>query len=226
MKAQAIQATTADGLTLRGEIVRGSTTWVAFVHDVGEDIDVWRGLRRSLGARQWTIVAFDLRGHGGSDGERWMPDRAELDVDLAITLARRAGAEHVAVVASGRSGITTLHAIQRALSNEAFELPDSLVLLSPGPLEGLDPANLRGNGVAKLILYGALDPQAADVEAIQRASIGWTVATSFPTQARASDLLDEWPAHIHDKTRSFISEQRTLRGVGLQRAAARVRSPR
>ena len=69
MKVEAVQATTADGLTLRGELVRGSDVWICLVHDTGEDIDAWQSLRPGLVRKGWSVLALDLRGHGGSDGE-------------------------------------------------------------------------------------------------------------------------------------------------------------
>jgi pimeloyl-ACP methyl ester carboxylesterase len=225
MTVEPVQATTADGLTLRGELVRGEETWVVLVHDVGGDIDVWKPLRPGLHRRGWTALALDLRGHGGSDGE-WNDDRGELDVDLAVTLARRLGARHVAVVAAGRAGVFTLRAVERALPQEEFELPDSLVLISPGPLDGADPMTLRGGGLPKLFVYGAQDAHAGDVLALSRASIGWTVNVTFATAARGSDLLGEWSANVLDKIKTFVTEQSALGGLGRGRAERRsARSP-
>jgi pimeloyl-ACP methyl ester carboxylesterase len=220
VKVEALQATTADGITLRGEIVRGDDTWVVLVHDVGEDIDAWRPLRPGLARRGWTVLALDLRGHGGSDGE-WAPERGDLDVDLGVTLARRLGARHVALVAAGCAGMLALRAVERAWPEESFELPDSLVLVSPGPLGELDPMALRGHGLSRLFLYGAQDPGAADVVRLQQASIGWNVSVTFATDARSGALVAEWPAHVLDKILSFLTEQRTLRGPGLVRAERR-----
>ena len=220
MKVEAIQGTTADGLTLRGEVVRGDDTWVVLVHDAGEDIDAWKQLRPGLARRGWTVLALDLRGHGGSDGE-WTGEQGELDVDLGVTLARRHGAKHVAVVTAGASGLRALRAVERALPEEGFDLPDSLILVSPGPLEGTDPMTLRGGGISKLFFYGAKDPHAADVVALQRASIGWNVAVSFATEARGTALAAEWTANVLDKMGSFLKEQAVLRGPGRARAERR-----
>jgi pimeloyl-ACP methyl ester carboxylesterase len=219
--ARATHATTADGVTLRGEVVPGDSTWLVLVHDVGEDIDVWHTLRAGLAPRGWTILALDLRGHGGSEGE-WLPDRAELDVDLGIVLARRNGATHVAVVAAGRSAITALRAVERALPEPAFDLPDSLVLLSPGPLDGADPRTLRGEGIAKLFVVGGRDEAADDVTRLREASIGWTIGVTVGTAERGAALASgDTAAAVIDKIGGFLNEQRTLTGLGARRAADR-----
>jgi pimeloyl-ACP methyl ester carboxylesterase len=220
MKVEAVQATTADGITLRGELVRGSDVWICLVHDAGEDIDAWRPLRPGLARRGWSVLALDLRGHGGSDGE-WTGERAELDVDLAVTLARRLGARHVCVVAAGSAGVAALRAVERALPQVTFELPDSLVLISPGPLEGADPLTLRGQGLPKLFVHGAKDPLAGDSEALRKASIGWTVGVTFGTAARGTELVAEWAPNVLDKIVGLLKEQSVLRGLGQARAELR-----
>jgi pimeloyl-ACP methyl ester carboxylesterase len=220
MKIEPVHATTADGVTLRGELVRGGDVWICLVHDVGEDIDAWRPVRSGLARRGWSVLALDLRGHGGSDGEP-AGTVTELDVDLVVTLARRLGARHVGLVAAGRGGIAALQAIERGLAEERLELPDSLVLISPGPLDGVDPMSLRGQGLPKLLLFGARDPLAADVQALQRASIGWTVAVSFGTESRGTGLAAEWPRNVVDKLGTFLGEQAATKGVGERRFLAR-----
>ncbi len=216
MPIEALEATTADGLTLRGELVRGGEIWTVLVHDAGSDIDEWASVRPLLSARGWTVLALDLRGHGGSDGD-WDPARAPLDVDLGVTLARRLGARHVSVLAGGAGGVYALRAVERALAEESAELPDSLVLLSPGPLEGADPLRLRGAGLPKLVFSGAGDPYRGDAEALRRASIGWTLGVSVATDARGAALATEWSAVVVDKMRTFLAEQAAQRGMGERR---------
>jgi len=220
MNVEAIHATTADGLTLRGEIVQGNELWVVFVHDAGEDIDAWRPLRPLCVARGWTVLALDLRGHGGSEGE-WDPGAAAFDIDLAVTLSRRLGARHVSIIAAGLGGIVTLRAVQRALADPLLELPDSLVLLSPCPLDENDPMDLRGDGLPKLVFIGSKDPLRGDAETLTRASIGWTLSVSVASEAHGTNLLREWTAIVADKINSFLAEQASFQGLGLARWQAR-----
>lgn len=225
MKVEAVTATTADGVTLRGEVVRGGPTWAVLVHDVGEDIDVWKRLRAGLTARGWGALALDLRGHGGSDGsEEWVSGGAGPDVDLGVALARRFGAQHVAVIAIGRSAVVALAAAERALADERLDLADSLVLVSPGPLEAADPEAFRAAGLPKLYLYGAKDPAAADAHELWRASIGWTIEATFATEAHGTALLEEWPAQVLDKAAGFVHDQAARGGLGRARFERRLES--
>ncbi len=150
MKAEAVQATTADGVTLRGELVRGGDVWICLVHDVGEDIDAWRPLRPGLARKGWSVLALDLRGHGGSDGE-WTDEsgrarrRPRGDARAA---ARRAPRLRRRGRPRRRDGAP---AVERALPEPPFALPDSLVLVSAGPLGGIDPDGAARSGPAEAL---------------------------------------------------------------------------
>lgn len=222
MRVEAIEATTADGIRLRGELVRGDSTWCVLVHDEGEDIDAWRPLRRGLARLGWTVLAMDLRGHGGSDG-MWNRARGALDVDLPVTLAWRSGASHVCLFGAGLGGLLALEATERALAEPSFALADSLVLVSPGPLGDADPMTLRGQGLAKLVIVGARDPGRADAESLVGASIGWTLGVTFGTELRGAALVEAFAENILDKVGSFLREQVALRGPGASRVQGAAR---
>jgi pimeloyl-ACP methyl ester carboxylesterase len=194
-----------------------TATWLVCVHDVDGDIDVWRPLIAELGTTGWNVVALDLRGHGGSDGVAEALNYA-LDVDLGVTLARRREAEHIAVVAAGIGALAALESVARAVDETSFALPDSLILLSPGPLQDSNLARLRGEGLAKMIISGSRGTQAKDARSITRASIGWTISVTLPTKRRSTDLLiGQDAAHIADKIGTFVREQAALGGPGLKR---------
>lgn len=223
MRVEAVEARTPDDVALRGELVAGDDTWVVLVHDVGGDIDAWKPVRPALVRAGWTCLSFDLRGHGGSEGE-WSRERAELDVHVPIVLARSHGARHVALVAAGHGALLALRAVEHALPDERLELADSLVLVSPGPLEGWKPASLRAQGLPKLVFFGAQDPFAADAQAIVDASIGWTLKVTVASEAHGTALLEDWEAVVADKTVSFLREQCAVRGPGQARHERRTQS--
>jgi len=220
MAPEPVEATTADGTVVRGELTAGpATTWVVLVHAEGSDIDEWRPLTEALAPEGWNLLALDLPGHGGSEGE-WGPAAGPELVQLGVELARSRGAMHVAVVAPGAGAMWALEAVARATDDPGLPLADSLVLLSPGPVGDADPGRIRGDGLAKTIISGAFAPGLEDAVTLLRASIGWTVAVRFPTDACGAAMLEgPHAANVADKIAHFIREQAALTGPGRQRAA-------
>ena len=214
-----VEALAPGETVIRGELQAGdSTTWVVLVHAEGGDIDEWRPLATALAPEGWNLLALDLPGHGGSDGE-WDPADGPAQVQVGVDLARRRGAGHVAVVAAGVGAMWALEAVARAIDDAALSLADSLVLISPGPVEGADPARIRGDGLAKIIISGAFAAGLDDAVTLLRTSIGWTVAVRFPTDARGIGLLEGRHAvNVADKIASFVREQAAQTGPGQLRA--------
>lgn len=210
----------AGDTVVRGELVPGDTaTWVVLIHEVGGDIDDWDPLMASLQPEGWNLLAFDLPGHGGSEGE-WDPATGPEQVQVAIDFARRNGAGHVAVVASGAGAMWALESVARALADPDVALADSLVLISPGPIGEADPSSIRGDGLAKMIISGAFGPGLEDAFTLLQSSIGWSVAVRFPAGEVGTALVNG-PHHVNvaDKIASFVREQAALTGPGQLRAA-------
>ena len=215
-----VEALAPDKTVVRGELEGGdSTTWVVLVHEEGADIDEWRPLTEALAPEGWNLLALDLPGHGGSEGE-WDPADGPAQVQLGVDLARRRGAGHVAVVAAGAGAMWALEATARALDDPTAALADSLVLVSPGPVGEADPDRIRGDGLAKIIISGAFAPGLDDAVTLLRASIGWTVAVRFPTDARGAELVaGPHAVNVADKIASFVREQAAQIGPGELRAS-------
>jgi pimeloyl-ACP methyl ester carboxylesterase len=102
-----IEIETEDGVTLRGEARPGGALWAVLAHAQGGDLDEWRDLPELLAGIGIGVIALDLRGHGGSDGE---PSRenALRDVEAGIRAAREGGAAIVAVVAADETATVAL----------------------------------------------------------------------------------------------------------------------
>jgi pimeloyl-ACP methyl ester carboxylesterase len=216
---EAVEATAADGTVVRGEMTAGpAATWVVLVHADGGDIDDWRPLATALGREGWNLLALDLPGHGGSEGT-WDAATGPDQVQLGVDFARSRGAMHVAVVAPCAGAMWALEAVARAIDDPGVALADSLVLLSPGPVGDADPDRIRGDGLAKAIISGAFAPGLEDAVTLLRASIGWTVAVRFPTDARGAAMLaGPLAVNVADKIAHFIREQAVLTGPGQHRA--------
>lgn len=233
MTPQPVEMLARDGCALRGQIWPGGSEWSVLLHDVGpeEDLDRWRPLIPGLLAEGLTVLAVDLRGHGVSEGV-WGDDTAVGDTVAALRFARESGARFVAAIAAGLSGIPVL----RAVEQEAVE---GVVVLSAMPprrrhsspatsstrrsdsAEGGEGERLpRGAGIPKLFIVGAHDLLAREAsERLRRASIGWALEVTFPTDQHGTGLLHgAWLGHAGEQIRGFVREQRFLArsSVGLK----------
>lgn len=216
--AEAVAITAADGVSLRGLRWPGADAWAVLLHDhgEGEDLDRWAPLAPALAARGWTVLAVDLRGHGGSDGV-WDSARAESDLAVLVEFAHSGGAVFVAVVSAGEVAML-------ALRTAAATRPDALILLSP-PLAPEQPlTDLRGAGEAKLILIGGGDAAIrAGAERLLAAAIGWVLLVNLPATAQGTALLrSDVATHLREQIVGFLNERRFLAGAATRQPSASV----
>ena len=149
MSAVPVEFVTDDAVTLRGECRGGDGGWVVLVHDLGSDLDCWNPFPQ-LWTWPLSILAFDLRGHGGSDGIS-SPSSVQRDVVAATRFACAHGSAFVCVVAVGNSAVN-------ALDVPDHDLADAYVLVSPNPDGvGTDLTRLRAPRAAKMVIVGSLD---------------------------------------------------------------------
>ncbi len=204
-----VELTAGDGLVLRGERWGAGRDWLVLLHDAGRDLDCWRPLLPLVAGRvEWSALALDARGHGGSD-DPWDARASVLDFEAGITHARACGAHAVCAVGAGTGAIAALIACGRN------DPPDALALFSPGPLEGFELSELRGQGISKLFFAGALDKEAAAVTTVLRdRSIGQALVVNFPTSEQGTDLLDGlWAGQALEHLAAFFDEQRAFVGA-------------
>jgi pimeloyl-ACP methyl ester carboxylesterase len=190
---------TSRGITLRGQRWPGDAVTVLLLHEPGEehDLDRWRPLIPYLLGNGATVLAFDLRGHGASDGD-WDPHCAVEDVAAVVAEARVQAS--VVVCAAGESAIAALRAAELAPI-------DGLILLSPAPVYGQPP---RGSGVPKLLIAGAHDASRRDTVAhLRAASIGPVLSVLVPTSAQGTDLIaGDIAATCREHILTFLNERR------------------
>lgn len=194
---QAIEITTRDGVVLRGEVAMRASDWIALVHAPGDDLDAWKPLSRQLEDHDLTVLAVDLRGHGGSDGTE---DSAALMTDLEAMLeyARSHMALRVFVAAAGASS-------QPALALAERTPLDGLVLIAPTEVGGV-----TGNvTVPRLTLHDPTEPdQAKSAERLAEAP-GWSLVISLPEAASARETVQgEWGENVTGYVVAFLREVR------------------
>jgi len=169
--------TTADGLTLTGYLTALPSTpagapGVVLVHQFMLDSLQWGDLPEALAEEGWRVLAFDLRGHGGSDpyGGGALtnlftdPDGAPRDVDAALAwIAGPGGADpaRIAVVGTSIGANLTVAAAIRGLAHTYVAFSSRIP-----PTEAL-AGGLPATGMTSVFyLAGALDTggQAADAQ--------------------------------------------------------------
>ncbi|MGD9712805.1 MAG: alpha/beta hydrolase [Thermomicrobiales bacterium] len=164
----------AESSTIRGLRWPGSRTPVLLIHEPARDCDLdsWGPLPEILQRAGHSVVAFDLPGHGLSEGNATKDAAAEA-IDRAWRVTGAQEERPIAVVAAGP-----------ACSLVPLAEMSALVLLSPVDESHAD------TGDPKLVLVGALDPVArAAADRFLRASRGWTLVSSFATVDQGTSLL-------------------------------------
>ena len=150
----------SDGLTLRGWLFHGSSDRaVILVHGRGSNRSEWRGRSERIAdfllADGYSVMLFDLRGHGESEGDRFSLGYYERDdVAAAVALLRGRGftEAHIALVgismgAASALGVLTLDpglgpiVVDSSFADAAVLLAEDLpretglpALLAPGVL--------------------------------------------------------------------------------------------
>src|SRR2546421_8808100 len=94
--AEPLEVVTADGVRLRGHSLGAGHDALVFCHGFGGSATKPRLVAtQRLLAERFTVFAFDLRGHGWSEGTCTFGADEQLDVDAAVRMARDLGFERV-----------------------------------------------------------------------------------------------------------------------------------
>lgn len=199
---EAVEIKTCDDVTLRGEVALRTSDWILLVHGPGEDIDAWRPLSSALEEYSLTVLAVDLRGHGGSDGKALLSAAAN-DIDAMIAYALSHGALRTFLAAAGASAASA----QEAAERQAIQ---ALVLAAP-----VGPQRVYPTPVPRLVLYDSEDPEQEAAAAQLWDAPGWSLSVSLPDAGAGLDLLKgEWRDNVIGYVASF------LRDIRLHRAFA------
>ena len=123
--------TSADGVALRWYRweVPAARGGVLLVHGFGDHAGRYQDVTRVLNARRYSVLAYDARGHGESEGRRGHADRFELflaDLDTAWTEARRSLRRPLFVYGHSFGGLTVMRWLQTR-----GERPAGVVLSAP-----------------------------------------------------------------------------------------------
>ena len=177
-----VEITAADGVTLRGEVHRGSPYWAILVHDRGADLESLRPLasraraRGVLGARDRPPGPRPL---GRGLGRRGLG-------------ARRGGRDLVGAPRRCRTGLCRSRRRKRLCPLRAAGpgLVAAAVLLGPRPTPGCTTELIRRWCGPRLFVVGSNDVEGeAGARRIFDACVGPRLFVQLPTDARVHDLL-------------------------------------
>ena len=189
---------------LRGLLLGSDEHCAILVHGEGQDLDAWVSLTGWLGDHGLCVLAFDLPGHGASDGD-WEPALATASVLAAVDFARSQGSLEQHLIGAEAGALAVL----AAAAMEGYE-PASVVALSPTIDERVASLTaIREARAPKLILVGSLDGAGLeDAEAVYRGAIGHCELTRFPVVARGTGLLTgEWGLHVCERVLAHITRK-------------------
>lgn len=173
----------ADDLLLRGQEWSHDGPAVVFVHDLGDDLDVWATVAARLAGVGFRVISMDLPGHGLSDGE---PDVEALPGQIVAMLGEvRASFGPVALVAYG----AVAEVLLRLGSADGAPVQ---VLVSPSPLDPLGINWARTAPAMRLIISGTLNDVAHSyVAAIYPKIRGQRLMVTGASTATGPYLLSE-----------------------------------
>lgn len=192
-----------DGILLRGEVVDGGGPTIILVHELGRDVDCWGASPEWLAQGGFRVVAFDLRGHGASDGEV-ADGRVTTDVGAAMAAVRRPG-DTIVVVGAGDAAAGTTDAAVR-------DGADGLVLVSPDYGPGEVPLPERVVLPCLALIDSGTEARLAQVRAVQAALLGWrTIVHAGTADAGSTMFTGTWAAHAHEHVRAFAKQARRSR---------------
>ena len=189
------RVTTDDGVELVGDLLAGSSTWVLFAHQNGQDRGAWGDYPAIFNQAGFTTLTWDFRGFGDSGPG----NVADIVTDWLriLSFARSNGAETVLGVAASMGGTSGMVAATQLVELEVAQGVrglDALALISaPAVFFGIDAlAAAPDVDIPALFIAGSEDGDAAsDASAMLSAKAGDPLASGieiFETPLHGNDL--------------------------------------
>jgi pimeloyl-ACP methyl ester carboxylesterase len=188
---QAVEISTRGGVLLRGELQEGGPAWVVLVHDMGQDLDFWRPLR--LSGDGLSVLAVDLRGHGGSEGNADVASTASDLVDV-LAFARERGAEITVVGAAGGS-------VNAALEAAAETGAAGLAAICPLGEE------VNGASMPKLVVVAEDERRQVAAGRALQCSPGSAIVVNLPVSGGSAEVVSgAWRTNVESYVRAFVRD--------------------
>jgi alpha-beta hydrolase superfamily lysophospholipase len=198
-----VRFSTPDEVLLEGSLWTGSLQHgVVLIHGLNEERSRWQGPVEELTARGFTVLTFDLRGHGGSRQRAGMPyelrnftpeDFRAMDRDAAAAVEVLRGRGVGPCIAVGGASIGANLALRVAAAKP--DVVSTALLLSPGAdYRGVTTAQAaqQYQGEAAFLAAGRGDAYAAQgAEELGRALGPRATVVLLDTNAHGTNLLGQ-----------------------------------
>lgn len=182
-RAEAVEFTTEDGITLSGLLFGSAETAVVLGHMRGSNKEAWTDVAVSLAKNGISAFAFDFRGYAGQKGKK--DTHVVDDMTAAVDAIRAKGATKV-IVAGASMGATA------AVAVAGQQDVHGVIAVSPAAEFSDADANAEAPNITEPALFiAAIDdqPYASDAAALAKAASGRYV--TYPGGAHGTDLFSE-----------------------------------
>lgn len=197
---EAISFTTGDGVELVGEVRGEGEPAVVLLHMYPSDRTAWAPFAGVLADEGATVLTFDFRGFGDSEGERAIPE-IWRDTLAAVRFMRERGHEEVVLVGASMGGIAALIvAVREDLAGVVtLSAPPSFMGLTivPEAVELIEERKLfvaaEGDGPAATAaqqLY-SLAPEPKRVEVVEGSDHGIELVGAPPVRNLILEFVEE-----------------------------------
>ena len=197
--AEEVTFSTEDGVKLAGTFYKGSSTAVVMSHMSGGSRADWRDVPELLAERGYTVLAFDFRGRGASEGG-YDPPASNVDLLAAVDYVKSRGADRL-VLAGASMGAMASAKVAAASQADAVVLVAGTTSWSG--LEVLD-TELAAIKAPLLVISSEGDGYIDGTLHFYDAAGGPKEKHIYQGAAHGTDLMDEYGEDFRERIISFM----------------------
>lgn len=202
---QEVTFSTSDDIQLSGTLYKGSSTAVVFSHMSHGSRADWRDVPELLAARGFSVLAFDFRGRGQSEGS-FDPATAADDLLAAVAYMEAAGAEQLALAGASMGAM--------ASAKVAALKPTKALVLVAGTTSwrGLTVSDDELTAIKSplLVITSEHDLYAEGTLHLHDAAGGPKDKHIYEGAAHGTDLFDDYGEDLRSRIIDFIISNTTL----------------
>jgi alpha/beta superfamily hydrolase len=178
------EITTADGLILEAERFGTGEDFVVLAHMRPADMSSWVSFAGLLGGEGYSVITFNFRGYGNSEGSGFAVD---VDVVAAIDAAFELGARSVSVIGASMGGTGAIAAAAQR------ELAGVITLSAPAQFQDTDALAAAPDIATGLLLIAAQNDSPYNEHAglIRDQVGGFAAVVTLPGRSHGTDMFQD-----------------------------------